>query len=79
MMKKEDSKIWRYIKFKIKLIDLLSMAEKIGKSNTAANKRKSTKPQQETPENKNNKNNNVFTEKHFNPNENFSNYLRDHK
>jgi len=23
--------------------------------------------------------NNVFTEKHFNPNENFSNYLRDHK
>ena len=55
------------------------MAEKIGKSNTAANKRKSTKPQQETPENKNNKNNNVFTEKHFNPNENFSNYLRDHK
>lgn len=37
------------------ILDLLSMAEKIGKSNTASNKRKSTKPQ-ETPDNKNNKN-----------------------
>jgi hypothetical protein len=54
------------------------MAEKANK-NTNANKKKYKKEKNQMSEEEKLKNNNVFTEKHFNPNENFSYYLRDHK
>lgn len=55
------------------------MAEKASKNAANLNKRKSVKDKNQTPKNDKSKDNNVFTEKHFNPNENFSKYLRDHK
>lgn len=58
-------------------IDLLALAEKANKAGTGT-KKKSKKDKSATPNNTG-ANSNVFTEKHFNPNENFSYYLRDHK
>lgn len=61
-------------------VDLMNVAEKVSKSNAAANKKKLTKMQEETASDSNASNgNNVFTDKYFNPNQNFSNYLRDHR
>ena len=55
------------------------MNEKLAKNHSQGGKKKGQKDiKGETPVNKP-KDNNVFTEKHFNPNQNFSKYLRDHK
>lgn len=43
------------------------------------NKPQTKKRKSLTPEKTNNKDNNVFNEKYFNPNENFSKYMRDHR
>lgn len=56
------------------------MNEKHQKTIGNYKKKFGNKAKAETPgKNSNKKNNNVFTEKYFNPNENFSKYMRDHK
>lgn len=61
-------------------VDLMNVAEKVSKANAAANKKKLIKTQEETASDSNASNgNNVFSDKYFNPNQNFSNYLRDHR
>ena len=52
------------------------MAEK---ANRNTNKKRKVKKERQNLSEEEKLKSNVFTEKHFNPNENFSYYLRDHK
>lgn len=79
LLKKSNAGREMMIKKMQRYEDLLAMADKANKASAIGSKKKSIKKKIQPQIKPNGKNMNVFTEKHFNPNENFSNYLRDHK